>query len=221
MLSILVPTLNAEKYLADSLAPLSAIADEIIISDGGSRDATLRIAVGCGAILAVGQAGRGRQLARAARFSRGDWLLFLHADTVLTGDWYEQIKTHMRTAPGQAAYFRFCLNARGFRARVMEYFVRLRSQVFALPYGDQGLLISRTLYEQIGGYDERLDLFEDVAIIRKLGRKRLKGLSAKACTSAARYEQGGYFRRGLKNLILLRRYFKGASQQDLKKAYYS
>ena len=100
----------------------------------------------------------------------------------------------------------------------MAGWANLRSRWFGLPYGDQGLLIHRSLYRTVGGYPEQ-PLMEDVAIARSLGRARLTGLNAVARTGADRYLRDGWLRRGARNLWTLARYFLGASPEALAKAY--
>jgi hypothetical protein len=90
--------------------------------------------------------------------------------------------------------------------------------LLALPYGDQGLLISRALYDSIGGY-KPISLFEDVDIIRRLGRRRLVRLNSAAVTSSVRYQRGGFLRRPLKNLMLLLFYYLGISPEKLARLY--
>ncbi|PHR94409.1 MAG: glycosyl transferase [Robiginitomaculum sp.] len=219
MLSVIIPTLNAGKYLKPLLHQVGPVCQDIVVTDGGSRDETLALALASGARLAVGCKGRGWQLARGAKWARGDWLFFIHADTVLSDGWAEAVESHMRDFPEKSGYFRYALDAQGVWPKLVSGFVWLRSKLLALPYGDQGLLISRALYEEIGGFPD-WDLFEDVAIIRALGRQRLRQLPARAITSAARYETQGYLRRGLRNLSLIIRFTFGADPQKLKALYY-
>ncbi len=190
------------------LSSLAGQVDDIVVSDGGSGDDSLAVSIKAGARLAVGGAGRGHQLARGARWSLAhapdDWMLFLHADCALPDRWREAIADHIKTRPDTAAYFRFSLDDKGFWPRLMERIVAVRCSLLALPYGDQGLLISRALYGEIGGY-EKWDLFEDVAIVRALGRKRLARLNLPLKTGAGKYRApknkgGGYVRRPLKNM---------------------
>jgi hypothetical protein len=95
--------------------------------------------------------------------------------------------------------------------------VALRCVLLGLPYGDQGLLISRRLYEEVGGY-RPLPLMEDVDLVRRL-RGRLRPLAARALTSAERYRRDGYLGRSVRNAVLLARYFAGADPERLAKAY--
>lgn len=87
-----------------------------------------------------------------------------------------------------------------------------------LPYGDQGLLISRTLYDEVGGYAD-VPLMEDVMLVRRIGKRRLSFLSAEARTSAAKYERDGWHKRSWQNAWLLTRFLLGASPEKLAKHY--
>lgn len=222
MLSVIIPTLNAQSQLPSLLAQLDGCVDDIIISDGGSVDGTLDIALAANGRIAMGCKGRGWQLARGAKWatfvSDSDWLLFLHADTRLGENWAEEVRHHIKYFPTRAGYFRFKLDADGFWPRWIETWVKLRCALMALPYGDQGLLIRRDVFEAVGGYPD-WSLFEDVQIVRKLGRHRLRALSADGLTSPDRYEKQGYVRRGLGNVVLLMRFFMGAKPDDLARRY--
>ncbi len=216
MISVIIPTLNAEAELPRSLSALVpavtlGLLKEVIIADGGSSDATAKIADDCGAHLLRCAAGRGGQLAAGADEARGDWLLFLHADTVLAPDWEVEtarfLENEMMSGrPVRAGFFRFALDDRGAVPRLMERMVALRANLLGLPYGDQGLLIKRSHYKQAGGY-RQLPLMEDVDLVRRIGRRRLAPLSSTALTSAIRYRREGYLRRMARNLTCLTLYF--------------
>lgn len=224
MLSIVIPTLNAAGELPATLEPLVAgavdgLVAQLVVADGGSTDQTLAIADAAGADIVCAVPGRGGQLAAGAGRARGDWLLFLHADTSLDPAWVGKVKAFIgEMGPDCAGYFRFALDDERFRARLLERLVALRCRGLALPYGDQGLLISRRLYDRIGGYPV-LPLMEDVAIARRLGRRHLRPMSVRAVTSAARYRREGYLRRGLRNLACLACYFLGVQPARLVRLY--
>ena len=220
MLSVVIPTLDAGKFLAAGLALLGDPGrfGEIVISDGGSRDETIALARAGGARIAAGTRGRGPQLQLGAATARGEWLLFLHADTRLATGWYPAVMAHIGERPGKAGYFRFALDDGSRAARRVERLTRWRCRILALPYGDQGLLISRALYDEIGGF-RALPLMEDVDIVRRLGRARLALIELDAVTSAARYRRDGWWWRPLRNLTILTLWHLGVSAGRLVKLY--
>ena len=125
---------------------------------------------------------------------------------------------HMRDRPGRAGWFRLRFDRGGVAARGVAAWANLRATVLGLPYGDQGLLVSRAVYEAAGGYPE-IPLMEDVALARRLGRGRLARLDAVAVTSAARYAAEGWLSRGARNLTTLALYFLGVAPERLARRY--
>ncbi|MEM8655450.1 MAG: TIGR04283 family arsenosugar biosynthesis glycosyltransferase [Pseudomonadota bacterium] len=216
-ISVVIPTLNAAPALGPCLAALmegveAGLIAELVISDGGSGDQTCTLAEAWGAHLVTGAPSRGGQLRRGCAAARGAWFLVLHADTVLSPGWTEAVAAHL--GQGEAGYFRLSFDRGG---RVVAGWANLRARVFGLPYGDQGLLIRRDLYARVGGYAD-IPLMEDVAMARAL-RGRLRRLDAVAFTSAEKYRQQGWVRRGARNLWTLLRYFAGADPAVLAAAY--
>lgn len=220
MLSVIIPTRNANASLPRTLACLDERREEagiaeIIVADGAS--VTVPNVSEFGAVLLRGQSGRGFQMAAGAKAAKSDWLLFLHADTVPGDGWASAVRTHM-TDSDKAAVFRFKLDDSGIKARILETLVHWRCRVFALPYGDQGLLISRRLYDETGGF-HALPLMEDVDLVRRIGRSRLTYLDVAAVTSAERYVRDGYFTRIARNLICLAMWSLGVSPERIKRFY--
>lgn len=217
-ISVIIPALEVGEALRPTLDSVKGCVDDLVVSDGWSSDNTVAYAKQSGANVVVGERGRGQQLSRGAEFATGDWLLFLHADTVLEDGWINEARKFLAENSEKAAVFRFALDDLSLWARMIEKGVALRCRLLALPYGDQGLLISRALYDTIGGY-KPIPLFEDVDIIRRLGRRRLVILNSTAMTSPARYQRGGFLRRPLKNLMLLLFYYQGVSLEKLARFY--
>lgn len=228
MISVIIPTLNAESGLAAAMSALvpatvDGLVREVIVVDGGSTDRTLKIADQAGARIVKTGPGRGGQLQGGAAAARFPWLLFLHADTVLEPGWerevgalIERIEVGQRTET--AAAFRFALDDTGFLPRLIEWGVATRCTVLRLPYGDQGLVIPRRLYEQVGGYKD-MPLMEDVDIVRRLGRRRTLILRSSAVTSAVRYRRDGYAMRVSRNLLCLVLYYLRVSPQTIARLY--
>jgi rSAM/selenodomain-associated transferase 2 len=224
-LSVIVPALDAAAQLPASLAALdearrAGLLREVLVVDGGSSDATAEVAARAGARVLAGPRGRGPQLSAGAAAAAADWLLFLHADTVLGPGWFAAARAFMAgpEARQRAAVFRLALDDPDPRARRIERLAGWRARALGLPYGDQGLLISRAFYQGLGGF-RPLVLMEDVDIARRIGRRRIVILDAEAVTSAARYRQGGWWLRPLRNLSLLGLYFLGAPPKLLKRLY--
>lgn len=220
-LSVLIPTLNAADSLPATLSSLeeglfAGLIRQLILTDGGSTDATHDIAEAAGADWVTGPMGRGGQLARGAAAAKGEWLLVIHADTRLARGWSDVVAEALHH-PERAHYFHLRFDARGTAPALVARWANLRARVFGLPYGDQGLLIRRDLYDAVGGYPDQ-PLMEDVALAQRL-RGRLTAMPHIAITSAARYLAEGWLRRGSRNLWLVARYLLGADPARLARAY--
>jgi rSAM/selenodomain-associated transferase 2 len=217
-LSAVIPTLNAAAELPSTIASLRGVPDELIVADGGSEDGTTAVAERLGARIIAAPRGRGTQLAAGVAAAKGEWLLLLHADTSLETGWTRTVRRFMQSNADRAGYFRFRLDSPDPRARRLERIVAWRCRIFALPYGDQALLLSRALLDTVGGV-RPLPLMEDVDLVRRLGRRRLMALDAAAVTSAARWERDGWYRRSLRNLCCLALYSAGVPPGLIARLY--
>jgi len=217
MLTIVIPALNASATIGQCLAAIGG-ADEIIVVDGGSSDDTAHVARHAGAKVITAERGRGTQLHAGASASRGDWLLFLHADTRPGAGWRTAVAAHIASNLDHAGYFHLALDDCAWQARLIERGVVVRARLLGLPYGDQGLVISRRLYSEVGGF-RPLALMEDVDLVRRIGRHRLRRLNAVALTSAERWRRNGWIRRSARNLACLALYAMGITPARLARLY--
>ena len=224
-LSIVIPTLNAAKHLPATLGALGmaerrGIDLDIVISDCGSTDETVAIAKQYGARVITSDRGRGPQLIAGAKATHGEWIMFLHADTVLERGWDATVMVFVSNERNRdrAAVFSFALDDDSLAARRLERLVRLRNNWLGLPYGDQGLLIHRRFYSRLGGY-KPLPLMEDVEMVRRIGMARMALFDIWAVTSAARYRRSGYLVRMAQNFVCLTLYFLRVPPRWIVKLY--
>jgi len=222
MLSIIIPTLNAARELPRLLESLAGekIDREIIIADGGSSDGTQRIARAHDVRVVETDRGRGLQLIAGAEAARGEWFLFLHADSALQRGWDIILRGFTGNTKNsyRAGYFHLLLDDLAPAARRVESLANWRARTLGLPYGDQGLLISRAFYSRLEGYAP-LPLMEDVDLARRIGRRRLVVLPSAVTTSAYRYQRDGYWWRPARNLFCLGLYFAGLPAHLIERVY--
>ena len=222
-ISIIIPTINEANNLPLLLSDLSSIQKEgeIIIVDSGSEDKTLDIANIYGAKVFISkERNRGLQLDIGAKNSKGEWLIFLHADTRLTHDWFKKINSFLKGNKNIIYYFEFKINHKKIIYRVLEILVNFRSKFFKQPYGDQGLIIHRTTYFKNNGF-RKIPLMEDVDFLRRLNKKKdLKQLNLPIFISSRKWERTNIFLQALKNWKFRRRWLKGESTKSIYSEYY-
>ena len=221
-LSVVIPTLNAQQVLPSTLESLmegvfAGVIGDLVIVDGGSNDATINNRQRGWCDTFGDKAIAGGQIFAGVSACKCDWVLILHADSRLSQGWAELIPT--ASDPERAYYFKLQFDAVGFAAWWVAKWVNLRSKIFALPYGDQGILIHKNLLTSVGDYPTA-PLMEDVILARKLGR-RLTALPITITTSAEKYITQGWLRRGVRNLALLFQFMLGTTPEALYKKYYS
>nr|WP_075486236.1 TIGR04283 family arsenosugar biosynthesis glycosyltransferase [Prochlorococcus marinus] len=222
-ISIIIPTINEESNLPLLLSDLSIIQNkgELIIVDCGSKDKTIDIANIYGAkVYKSKERNRGLQLDLGAKHSKGDWLIFLHADTRLTHNWFRKINSVLEGEKNNIYYFKFKVNNEKIIYRFLEILVNFRSKFFKQPYGDQGLIIHRTSYFKNNGFS-KIPLMEDLDFLRRLNNKKdLKQLNIPIFTSSRKWERTNIFLQALKNWNFRRRWFKGDSIESIYSDYY-
>lgn len=218
-LSIVVPTLDEERTLAVRLDEALSAADEVVVSDGGSRDATVAVARRRGARVVEGGPGRGPQLNRGAAAARGDILLFLHADTTLPAGAAASVRAAIAGgACGGAFLVRFDVDAPVYRfgARMVNW----RTRRSHLALGDQAQFASRDTFTALGGFRD-WPILEDLDFARRLKRHgAVAVLSPPVVTSARRFEARGPARTVALNWLIWTLFFCGVSPQRLAGFYH-
>jgi rSAM/selenodomain-associated transferase 2 len=217
--SVIIPALNEEAGIAGCLATVRAIDPqvEIIVADGGSDDRTAELAAAAGAIVVRAPRGRGPQCNAGAARATGETLVFLHADTALPAGAFAILRDILADPSIEIAKFRLSFDSRDWlldiAARLMWYDSLLTS------YGDQGIVIRRGLFEQIGGFPD-WPLFEDVRLF-ELARARtdVHVVPAEVVTSARRFRENGALPQLLHDFWLWLQYLFGVSPHAIAERY--
>jgi len=222
-ISVIIPTINEANNLPLLLSDLSIIqkVGEIIIVDSGSEDKTIDVANVYGAkVYKSKERNRGLQLNIGAKNSKGDWLIFLHADSRLSHDWFRKVNSVFKEDKNYIYYFKFKINHKKIIYRFLEILVNFRSQYFKQPYGDQGLIIHRTTYFENNGF-KNIPLMEDIDFLRRLNKKNhLIQLNLPILVSSRKWEKTNIFLQAVKNWNFRRRWLKGESTKSIYSDYY-
>jgi rSAM/selenodomain-associated transferase 2 len=225
-LAVIVPVLNEERAIADTLArlaPLRARGAVVVAVDGGSSDGTVERARAAADHVLVAPRGRAAQMNAGARHALADpaidTLLFLHADTRLPDDADREVR--VACAGRKSAWGRFDARIEGDAPalRFVAALMNLRSRVTGICTGDQCLFATRALFDTLGGYAE-IPLMEDIEFSRRARRVAWPiALRARVTTSGRRWERHGVFRTVLLMWRLRLAYFLGADPARLAAAY--
>ena len=222
-ISIIIPTINEANNLPLLLSDLSIVKKEgeILIVDCGSEDKTLDIANIYGAkVYKCNERNRGLQLDIGAKYSKGEWLIFLHADTRLTHDWFGKIKSILKGDKNNIYYFTFKINHKKIIYRILEIFVNFRSQYLKKPYGDQGLIMHKSTYLKNNGF-RKIAIMEDLDFLRRLKNKKdLKQLNLPIFISPRKWERTNIFLQAFKNWNFRRRWLQGEATTSIYSDYY-
>ncbi len=206
--SIIIPTYNEANNLPLLLSDLSILSKEgeIIIIDCNSEDKTVDIANIYGARIYMSkERNRGLQLNIGAKNAKGEWFIFLHADSRVKENWFTTIVSNLKDKESFFYSFRFRVNDKKIIYRFLEFFVNLRCFFLKNPYGDQGLIIHRKTYFKNNGY-KKIPLMEDLEFIKRVNKsKNLRLLDFPIYTSSRKWEGNNIFVQALKNWRLRRR----------------
>jgi rSAM/selenodomain-associated transferase 2 len=236
LVSVIVPILAADRDAACQLIAriLVDLRVEIIVAEAGTELGLESLSQGRPDVTVVHtRQGRGRQMNAAAALARGQWLLFLHADSQLPPDWLDLFESSVREhgtesgprprdpGPGDivGGWFQFALDDPAWQARLIEQAVAWRVRLLRLPYGDQGLFVQRHTFAALGGYRD-IEVMEDVDFARRMiNAGAVIELRGALITSARRWRRDGWFRRSTRNLTLLALYFCGVPPRVLARWY--
>jgi rSAM/selenodomain-associated transferase 2 len=221
-LSIIVPVLNEGEGIGgalDALADLRALGTEVVVVDGGSRDATIQRARLRADRVIVAPRGRARQMNAGVEKAAGDVLLFLHADTRLPADVDHVVLNGLERSGRVWGRFDVRIDSRHPLLFAVARLMNLRSRLTGIATGDQAIFARRDAFHAAGGFPD-IPLMEDIALA-----KRLKRISRPLClrecvvTSGRRWETNGV----LKTIVLMWRlrlaYFFGADPNELARQY--
>ncbi len=223
-LSIIIPTYNEESSISDLLKHLKAgissdQESEIIVVDGGSNDDTVRIVESSGVQCIISERkGRAAQMNVGAEASKNEMLYFVHADSFPPISFAEDILESLDMGFESGCYrYKFdhyptpLLKINSYCTRFDRIMVR---------GGDQTLFITRTLFDELGGFREDFRIMEDYDLIEKIQKNaEFRIIQKDAIVSSRKYKDNGYFRVQIANLTVFMMYFAGASQEMMCHAY--
>ena len=219
-ISVIIPTLNEENALPQTLAQLDNIKKlEVIVVDGGSEDSTVEIAKAHGWRVLSSPTGRGVQLNYGAKASSGKMLLFLHGDTLLPDKFDDLILKTIKRKNCAAGAFSLRIDSPRTSLAIIAHCANLRSKYLQLPYGDQAIFTSRDIYSKAGGYAE-VPIMEDYIFIQKIRKYgKIFILEEPVTTSARRWQNLGVIRTTLINQLIVLGYSCGVQLPTLARWY--
>lgn len=206
MVSVVIPTYNEEKALPHNLRELCAQPGdyEVLVVDGGSADRTCDIARALADVqLLSAPKGRASQMNAGAKVATGEWLLFLHADTVLPDGAIQRLNAMESDQAIQAGGFMHQFSGDDWRLRIISFLDNFRCTRSRIIYGDQGLFVRRTLFEQLGGFPNQ-PILEDVAFCEKIiNETDPLLLFPPVITDARKFLKMGIFRSFVRVLLII------------------
>jgi rSAM/selenodomain-associated transferase 2 len=218
--SIMIPALNEGQCIVACLTALQTLRDncEIIVVDGGSKDNTVALANALADKVISSEKGRAVQMNAGANSAKGEVLVFLHADTFLPDDVYNQIAQAISNGC-QWGRFDVKLSGNHPMLKLVAFLMNWRSRLTGIATGDQVIFVTKPLFESVGQYPV-IPLMEDIALSKKLKKiSPAACLKAKVISSGRRWEQFGMFRTILLMWNLRLRYFLGTDLQTLAVLY--
>lgn len=213
--SVIIPTLNEEAHIGATIqAARAAGAAEVIVSDGGSSDATVEIAESLGARVLRDERMRARQLNRGAEAASQEHVIFLHADTRLPVGSADAVSNALRETSFGGFLVEFL--EPGFRLRYVAFMINARTRLTRAPWGDQAQFFRRTTFLEAGGYRE-MPLMEDYELAQRLRPAAILPLRVR--TSGRRFLKKGVIRTSILNWVIIAGWHLGISPARLARWY--
>ena len=221
--SIIIPTYNEEKSIGKLLDHLKKHSDhrllEIIVVDGKSEDKTAEIVQSKSNVsfLSSEKKGRAPQMNAGYRHASGDLLYFVHADSFPPESYVDDLFTTINNGYEAGCYW-FRFDSDRFLLKINSYFTRFDR--IMCRGGDQTLFVTRSLFEELGGFREDFMIMEDYDLIQKIQKKSsFKIIPKDVILSPRKYEKNSYLKVNFANLVIFMMYFFGARQQTMVSAY--
>jgi rSAM/selenodomain-associated transferase 2 len=222
--SVIIPVIGEASVINDTIGRIDRMAEgaavEIIVVDGSAGEETLKATKGTRARGISSPKGRGRQMNAGAAAAMGDILLFLHADTELPEDAFQEISRAMAAGSCVAGAFDLAI-ADGARVfRIIERTASLRSRLTRIPYGDQAIFMRKDYFLELGGYRE-WPIMEDVDLMRRIKKKggKVSFIDTPVTTSARRWRKEGILACTARNWAIMACYLVGVSPERLARWY--
>lgn len=218
-LAVIIPAYNEEASVSTAIdSAFAAGATEVIVSDGGSTDATVARSLEHGAEVISSDRLRARQMNLAAKQSSGDALLFLHADSYLPLDALEQVEQSLNQGYVFGGFaIRFIEDEA--RLRMVATMINLRTRWTRCPWGDQGQFLSREHFIRGGGFRE-MPIMEDYELaVRMKGQGKTIVVGSKISTSGRRFLRKGILMTSTMNWMIIAGYRMGVDSARLERFY--
>jgi len=222
-ISVIIPAYNEESCLAHCIESVRSQNHpaEIIVTDGGSEDSTRTMARNLSVkVIEIGERNLGKQLNRAAAIAKGEILLFLHADSLLTSGIFEQIEASLNQKEYIGGAFRMKLTGKRGFYRFLEACGDLYCRLTKTYFGDRGIFIRTSAFKQLGGFEE-FPIMTDVEFSRRMaGIGKTTFLPGPLITSSRKFDDEGILQVLYKIFWALLAYRLGYPPEKIREKYY-
>ncbi len=219
-ISVIIPTLNEESNIANTLATVMGFDNvEIIVVDGGSTDGTVDIARDHNVKVMSGPQRKAVQMNLGSMVAGGEFIVFLHADTVMPDGWIDHVYRELQRQGVVAGAFRLRIDCNRWSMRLIELLANFRSRRLGMPYGDQAIFIKADIFRAVGRFVNQ-PIMEDFELMRRLSKSGKVSIAPAAIlTSARRWEKRGIWATTLINQVIIVAYSLGISPKLLARFY--